>query len=1323
MKVWIHVLNPNGKVVEIDADRWPELSKKGYLKLDSYKDAPVQAPINQADINYVASLWPSDGMGRVGEEVLLALDRLGLKINVIPLYVAENEINPRTKELIQMKYQPSEKTLFFSIPEAIPEHATRSNYVHIPWDTTKAPDIWVETLNKYATKIYPVSDFTRKVFEKSGVKVPMRTIKHGVNFEQFPKLTRDWNGTFRFITSGNLSTRKGTDLVIKAFTKAFKNKKDVELILKSNKPLSWGKLEIPADERIRVYEEPMPHQDYLDLLKESHCYVAASRAEGFGLPALEAMATGMTAIVHNWGGMSMYANDKYNFPFSNLYQKPRIPAPAWHYPEKYSEGGGIGEWSNPSEPKLEALMKYVYEQRDKAKAKADLCPEWCHNTWSWDTSIKRMWDDIQGFAFNSWGEFYAKDTLTKNLVQMSANTHKELFWVIKGYYPDKVREDGTGTGEMAGYLSWPNQETDGVEINNHKIKEVEALDNDPEVVKLIKSNLQAIDAKVKLIDSNLLDYDGKADLIFSQGLLEHLSDEDMRQVVNHQLECAPVVIHSVPNSNYQRLDFGNERLLTDEQYYRIFQDYDLYVYGYFENPNKQSVLVFHRKDMVKPKVSIIMPVYNHKEMTINAIEAARKTSKDYELIVIENGSSDGIEKWLDEQKDIRVIHVSQNIGIPGAKNLGIALAKGEYICFLDNDTIAGEGWLEQLLDVFKDPTVGFTGQVGYRFNKTDRLFYPGEEFKEKEYVEWISHSIFMFPKKTLRQTGRLLVWDKWNLEDLDHSFKLRQQGWVGKLPDKPLNLQHLQSVTAKVDPLARSPKLTEYKDRIWDMWKGFFINTPYYPRLDIGVGLAPAPGYIHADIQPSNHVEILCDAGSIPMPDETFIEVRNAHLIEHFERGKVPALIREWVRILRVGGTLRVLCPDVSKVARQFINREIDLERYLLWTYGGQIDKYDFHYWGYTFDTLKKLFEDAGLQYITRVDNPDGWLEVTGKKTQGVVPAIKTETDQKPPEDYWVGFKMTHRHTFGGGEKYSFDIVKMLSDIFPRFEVISDEWLINPKELGVNLTKEVRRVQDGSGYDLFINLSHFELPEPKGKKNIAVIFYPQYDWKEKLHAYDGIITISNFCKQRIKDLWGLDSQVVYPPVDIDKFRLGQKKKQIISIGRFFHVEGGNNKNQDLLIRAFKQIPNMDEWKLIFVGTVQDQSYFEGVKQLAEGFPNIEFRHEVNHLMLEDLLSESMFLWHGAGYGATNPSSMEHYGIVAVEAMASGCQPLVFNGGGIAELNGCDTWTSLEELAAKTQRPPKYTPQTLREFSKKYSVVESKKQLEKAISLIIKNAGK
>ncbi len=1324
-KSWIRLINPKGKIVEVDEDRWPELSKKGYVKLGSDTLSQFVSPQvgNTADINYVAALWPSNGMGRVGEEVLLALDRLGLKINIIPLQIVEEELNPRTKELLQQKYQPSEKTLFFSIPQAIPQYATRTNYVHIPWDTTKAPDIWVETLNKYATKIYPVSDFTRKVFETSGVKVPMRTIKHGVNFEKFPKLERDWDGPFKFITSGDLSTRKGTDLIIKAFTTAFKGKKDVELILKSNHKLDWGKVEFPTDERIRVYTEPMSQPDYLDLLKESHCYVAASRAEGFGLPALEAMATGMTAIVHNWGGMSMYTNDKYNFPFSNVVAKPRITAPAWHYPKEYSEGGGIGEWSNPSLPKLTALMKYVYEQRDKAKAKADLCTDWVRNNFSWDTSIKRMWDDIQGFTFNSWGDFYAKDTLTKNLVQTSANTHKEMFWIVKGYYPDKVREDGTGTGEMASYLSWPKQETDGREINKHKIKSVQALDADPEVIKLVKSNIEATDGKVEVIEGNLLEHDDKEDLIFSQGLLEHLSDEDMRKVVDHQLECAPVVIHSVPNANYGKLDFGNERLLTDQQYYNIFKGYDIYIYGYFENPPKMSVLVFHKRDIPRPKVSIIMLVYNNKEMTKSAIEAVRKntTNKEnpYELIVIDNGSTDGIEDWLDEQKDIRVVHVSQNIGIPGAKNLGISLTNGEYICFLDNDTVAGEGWLEQLLDVFKDPTVGFTGSVGYRFNKKDRLFYPGEEFKSKEYVEWISHSIFMFPRNTLRKTGRLLVWDKWNLEDLDHSFRLRQQGWVGKLPEKPLNLVHLGSVTAKLDPLARSPKLTEYKDRIWDMWKDFFTKTSYYPKLDIGIGFAPAIGYIHADIQASDEVEIVADAGKIPVPDETFIEVRNAHLIEHFERGKVPDLIKEWVRILKVDGVLRVLCPDVAKVARQFVNKEIDLKQYLLWTYGGQLDKFDFHYWGYTPETLKRLFEDAGLVDVAHQYNSDGWLEVTGKKKNSVVPEGKAEIDEIPPKDYWVGYRMTHRHTFGGGEKYSFDLVQMLSDIFPRFEVISEEWLIDPKQLGVDIKKEIRRVKDGSGYDVFLNLSHFELPDPKGKKNIAVVFYPQYDWKEQLKGYDGIITISNFCKQRIKELWGRDSEVVYPPVSIEKFRVGQKKKQIVSIGRFFNVPGGNNKNQDVLVQAFKQIATNDVWKLIFVGTVQDEAYFDKVKALAGNSPNIEFRHDVSHLMLEDLLSESTYLWHGAGYQATNPSSMEHYGIVAVEAMASGCQPLVFNGGGIAELNGVDTWTTITELATKTQNPPKYTPQTLREFSKKYSVSESQKQLEKAISSIIK----
>jgi glycosyltransferase involved in cell wall biosynthesis len=435
-------------------------------------------------------------------------------------------------------------------------------------------------------------------------------------------------------------------------------------------------------------------------------------------------------------------------------------------------------------------------------------------------------------------------------------------------------------------------------------------------------------------------------------------------------------------------------------------------------------------------------------------------------------------------------------------------------------------------------------------------------------------------------------------------------------------------------------------------------------RLDIGVGDAPAPGYIHCDIQALPDVEIVADARKIPLDNNSVSELRSAHLIEHFPKEEIPQLLKEWYRLVEPNGTIRILVPDFVKVCRQIVNKEIPLELGLLWTYGGHRDGFDIHHWGYTFEILKYFLENAGFLNITQIPNKDGWMEVVGKKI----------IDNKKKISYYI----THHHILGGGENYAFTALKFISDLYQNVEVVTDEWLVKPEDMGIDMPNVKRGYSND--YDIFINMSHHFLQKPKGKKNIAIVFYPQYDWKEDIKAYDRVVTISEFSQREIKRKWGIDADIIYPAIDLEKYHWDTKKKQILCVGRFFYVPDGNNKNQHHLVEAFKKMPK--DWKLIFVGSVQDQEYFDKVKKASEGL-NIEFKHEVPFDELVRLYSESYCLWSATGYGTKIPSSTEHFGIVAVEALASSCRALVHNSGGMCEINVVETWETLDELVKKT----------------------------------------
>lgn len=90
-----------------------------------------------------------------------------------------------------------------------------------------------------------------------------------------------------------------------------------------------------------------------------------------------------------------------------------------------------------------------------------------------------------------------------------------------------------------------------------------------------------------------------------------------------------------------------------------------------------------------PKISIIIPAYNAMtylpETMANVLE---QTYPDFEVIVVNDGSTDQIEAWITKLSDRRVKFISQaNLGLAGARNTGIQVSQGEYLAFLDADDL------------------------------------------------------------------------------------------------------------------------------------------------------------------------------------------------------------------------------------------------------------------------------------------------------------------------------------------------------------------------------------------------------------------------------------------------------------------------------------------------------------------------------------------------------------------------------------------------------------------------------------------------------------
>lgn len=123
-------------------------------------------------------------------------------------------------------------------------------------------------------------------------------------------------------------------------------------------------------------------------------------------------------------------------------------------------------------------------------------------------------------------------------------------------------------------------------------------------------------------------------------------------------------------------------------------------------------------------VSIVIPVYNKWTYTAACLRSLIETqsSFSYEVIVVDDQSSDETAGYLESIKGIKYLRNDENLGFVGSCNRGASVASGEYIVMLNNDTQVLDGWLDELIETFsREPKAGLVGA---------RLVYPDGRLQE-----------------------------------------------------------------------------------------------------------------------------------------------------------------------------------------------------------------------------------------------------------------------------------------------------------------------------------------------------------------------------------------------------------------------------------------------------------------------------------------------------------------------------------------------------------------------------------------------------------------
>jgi glycosyltransferase involved in cell wall biosynthesis len=187
------------------------------------------------------------------------------------------------------------------------------------------------------------------------------------------------------------------------------------------------------------------------------------------------------------------------------------------------------------------------------------------------------------------------------------------------------------------------------------------------------------------------------------------------------------------------------------------------------------------------------------------------------------------------------------------------------------------------------------------------------------------------------------------------------------------------------------------------------------------------------------------------------------------------------------------------------------------------------------------------------------------------------------------------------------------------------------------------------------------------------IFSQAYSILDQIDTYDVVWANSAFTQSWIRRYWNRESDLLYPLVGLESFKVAKKQPIILNVGRFF--AGNHNKKHLEMVQTFKGMVDhgLEGWELHLVGNLahgeEHKIYYDMVRQEARGYP-INFHQDLPFNELVNLYASSSIYWHASGYGENekrNPEKFEHFGISTVEAMASGCVPIVIGKGGQKEI--------------------------------------------------------
>jgi glycosyltransferase involved in cell wall biosynthesis len=341
------------------------------------------------NINFFTQI-DSSGIGRHSEGAMAGL------LRAQPGQTRVNYLDCRTALSVRMLLvngrHGADTTVFFHrhAPEFIRQVPGR-RVLWTVFESDRLPPAWLDQMRAY-DRVWTPSDWCRDVLLAHGLDASeVRVVEEGVDprvFHPAPLL----HPGFVFLSVGKYEARKSIDETIEAFVTEFPASREpaARLWLKADYPgeparASLLRQSVASDWRIRVISDTLSDAELARLYNSADAFVFASKAEGFGLPCIEAAACGVPLIATDYSGQStILKHMPGSFVPVDYDLVPIDDADFRRFFGRDYGAGDMGRWAQPSIASLRQAMRRVYEEHARWRALAVQASETIRTQLSWD---------------------------------------------------------------------------------------------------------------------------------------------------------------------------------------------------------------------------------------------------------------------------------------------------------------------------------------------------------------------------------------------------------------------------------------------------------------------------------------------------------------------------------------------------------------------------------------------------------------------------------------------------------------------------------------------------------------------------------------------------------------------------------------------------------------------------------------------------------------------------------------------------------------------------------------------------------------------------